>query len=57
MLSVASVSARSVTGPEARVSMTTRLSTAGEATMAISASGFATGAGTPSHTSVQYTAK
>ena len=43
--------ARSVTGPEARVSMMTRLSTAGEAAIAISATASATVARTPSQRS------
>ena len=47
VLNVDSTSARSVTGPEARVSITTRESTAGEAAMASSASGSATVARTP----------
>ncbi|MNS70849.1 hypothetical protein D3C72_1041990 [compost metagenome] len=54
---MASVMARSVTGPAARVSMITRLSTAGEATIAISAMGLATGSGRPRRINIQYTPK
>ena len=55
--SVASTMARSVTGPAARVSLTTRVSTAGDAASATTASGPAARSGTPSHSSTQYTAK
>ncbi len=55
--SVASTMARSVTGPAARVSATTRVSTAGEAASATRASGPATRAGISSHSNTQYTAK
>src|SRR3989344_331379 len=55
--SVVSTMARSVTGPAARVSATTRVSTAGEAASATRASGPATWVGRFSHTSTQYTAK
>ena len=55
--SVVSTMARSVTGPAARVSATTRVSTAGDAASSTSASGPATCVGRFSHTSTQYTAK
>ena len=48
--SVARAMARSVTGPAARVSLTTRVSTTGEAAMAISASGVAVVGGSCSQT-------
>ena len=54
--SVASTMARSVTGPLARVSITTRVSTAGEATMATMASASATEGRTSIQISTQYTA-
>ncbi|MNT50997.1 hypothetical protein D3C72_1879400 [compost metagenome] len=54
---VVSTMARSVTGPAARVSATTRVRTAGEAARATRASGPATCVGRFSHTSTQYTAK
>ena len=57
MESVVSTIARSVTGPAARVSATTRSSTEGEAAMATSASGWATLAGVSSHNSTCETAK
>jgi hypothetical protein len=48
--------ARSVTGPAARTSLTTRLSTAGEEAIAISASASATEGRTSIQRSVKYTA-
>ena len=57
LLSVDKASARSVTGPAARVSMATRDSTAGDAAMATNANDSATTAGMPKLLSSQRTPK
>ena len=55
VLRVDSTMARSLTGPEARVSINTRDSTAGDAAMASMASGWATASRTPIQCMAQYT--